>query len=117
MPSIATIAFAHTLLLPRGAEALAAAIAVVVAASILNAQPAPHTLTVTLPVHYWQNWTTLFDSHGAAQLGTGTVAQVGTIVISTAWPASSSHGETLRHKPPKISRRPQTSDTRQAQRQ
>ena len=83
MLSIAAIAFALGLLLPRGPEALGAAIAFVVAASILNAQSALHTVAVILPVHYWQNWTALFDPHGAAHLGTGTVAQIATIVVAT----------------------------------
>ena len=56
MLSIAAIAFALGLLLPRGAEALGAAIAFVVVASILNGQSALHAVAVVLPVHYWQNW-------------------------------------------------------------
>lgn len=83
MLSIAAIAFALGLLLPRGAEALGAAIAFVVAASILNAQSALHTIAVILPVHYWQNWTALFDPRGTANLGTGVVSEIATIVVAT----------------------------------
>lgn len=82
MLSIAAIAFALGLLLPRGAEALGAAIAFVVAASILNGQSTLHSVTVILPVHYWQNWTALFDPHGTARLGVGAVAQVAPIVVA-----------------------------------
>lgn len=83
MLSIAAIAFALGLLLPHGAEALGAAIAFVVAASILNGQQALHALAVILPVHYWQDWAALFDPKGAAHLGAGTVTQLATIVITT----------------------------------
>ncbi|MFL6077113.1 MAG: ABC transporter permease subunit [Mycobacteriales bacterium] len=84
MLSIAAIAFALALLLPRGAEALGAALAFVIAASILNGQPALHAVTVMLPVHYWQNWTHLFDPHGNADLAIGTVSQLATIAVATA---------------------------------
>jgi ABC-2 type transport system permease protein len=84
MLSIAAIAFSLGLLLPRGAEALGAAIAFVVAASVLNAQPALHTIAVILPVHYWQNWTALFDPRGTTHLAVGAVAQIATIVVAIA---------------------------------
>ncbi|GAA3214495.1 ABC transporter permease [Dactylosporangium siamense] len=84
MLSIAAIAFALGLLLPRGAEALGAAVAFVVAASILNAQPALHSVAVILPVHYWQDWTPLFDPQGTARLAAGAMAQVATIAVATA---------------------------------
>ncbi|GAA4498042.1 ABC transporter permease [Actinoallomurus oryzae] len=83
MLSIAAIAFALGVLLPRGTEALGAAIAFVVVAGILNGQSALHAVTVVLPVHYWQNWTHLFDPAGAAHLGAGTAAQIATIVLAT----------------------------------
>ncbi|HEX6932608.1 MAG TPA: ABC transporter permease subunit [Streptosporangiaceae bacterium] len=83
MLSIAALAFALGLLLPRGAEALAVAVAFVVAASILDGQSALHWLTALLPVHYWQSWTHLFDPTGNAQLGAGLAAQVATIVLAT----------------------------------
>jgi len=82
MVSIAAIAFALGILLPRGVEALGAAIAFVVGASILNAQPSLHAVAVILPVHYWQNWTTLFDPPGTAQLGVGVVGQLATIAVA-----------------------------------
>jgi ABC-2 type transport system permease protein len=84
MLSIAAIAFALALLLPRGAEALGAALAFVVAASILNGQSALHAVTVVLPVHYWQDWTHLFDPHGTADLATGIVSQLATITVAAA---------------------------------
>jgi ABC-2 type transport system permease protein len=84
MLSIATLAFALGLLLPRGAEALAIAVAFVVAASIIDGQPALHVVTALLPVHYWQNWTHLFDPAGTASLGTGSVAQLATILLATS---------------------------------
>lgn len=84
MLSIAAITFALALLLPRGAEALGAAIAFVVVASILNGQPALHAVAVVLPVHYWQDWTHLFDPAGTAHLVTGTLAQLATIALATA---------------------------------
>jgi ABC-type transport system involved in multi-copper enzyme maturation permease subunit len=81
MLAIAAIAFTLGLLLPRGAEALAVAIGFVVIATILNGQGALHTVAVILPVHYWQNWVTLFDSPGVARLGVGSTAQVATILL------------------------------------
>ncbi len=83
MLSIAAIAFTLGLLLPRGAEALGAAVAFVILASILNGQSAWHALAVLLPVYYWQNWIHLFDSAGTAQFGTGILSQVATITVAT----------------------------------
>ncbi|MGN5376957.1 hypothetical protein ACQ4WX_02880 [Streptomyces lasalocidi] len=83
MMSIATIAFAMGLLLPRGIEALGAVVAFVIAAGILNGTHALHAVQIVLPVHYWQDWTHLFDPSGTAHLGTGTVAQVATITLAT----------------------------------
>ncbi|MFB7597173.1 ABC transporter permease [Streptomyces sp. NPDC056160] len=83
MLSIATIAFALGLLLPRGVEALGTAVAFVIAASLFNGAHALHTVQVVLPVHYWQDWTHLFDPSGTAHLGTGIVVQVATIVVAT----------------------------------
>jgi ABC-type transport system involved in multi-copper enzyme maturation permease subunit len=83
MLSIAAIAFALGLLLPRGAEALGVTVAFVVVASILNGQSALHPLAVVLPVHYWQNWAHLFDPAGTAHLAIGIVAQIATITLAT----------------------------------
>lgn len=83
MLSIASITFALALLLPRGPEALSAAIAFVVAASILDSQPALHPVAVTLPVYYWQDWTQLFATAGASHLGTGVVCQIAAIALAT----------------------------------
>src|SRR5689334_11235564 len=58
--AMAAIALTLGLLLPRGAEALAASVGFVVVASILNGQSGLHAVTVALPVHYWQNWVGLF---------------------------------------------------------
>jgi ABC-2 type transport system permease protein len=74
--AMAAIALCLGLLLPRGAEALAAAVAFVVVASILNGQSALHAVTVALPVHYWQNWVGLFDPAGASGLGLGAAVQL-----------------------------------------
>jgi ABC-type transport system involved in multi-copper enzyme maturation permease subunit len=84
MLSMAAIAFALGLLLPRGAEAVAAAVAFVVAASILNGQSALHAVAVVLPVHYWQNWVGLFEPDGATGLGTGILVQIATVVLCAA---------------------------------
>lgn len=84
MLSIAAIAFALGLLLPRGAEALGATIAFVVAASILNAQSALRRVVVLLPVHYWQDWTALFTPGGTTTLDTGVLAQLATITVATS---------------------------------
>ncbi|MDQ2728454.1 MAG: ABC transporter permease [Actinomycetota bacterium] len=84
MLSIAAIAFALGLLLPHGAEALGVSVAFVIAASILNAQSHLHALAVILPMHYWQNWTHLFDPTGTAQLGGGVIDQLATIAVATA---------------------------------
>ena len=83
MLSIAAIAFALGMLLPRGAEALGIAVAFVIAASILNGEHALDTVQIVLPVHYWQDWTQLFASSGTAHLGTGIVVQIATIVVAT----------------------------------
>lgn len=82
MLSIAAIAFTLSLILPRGAEALGASIAFVIAASILNAQSHLHLLTALLPVHYWQEWTSLFDAT-SVDLTAGIMAQLVTIVLMT----------------------------------
>lgn len=82
--AMAAIAFTLGLLLPRGAEALGAAIAFVVAASILNGQGALHAVAVVLPVHYWQNWIGLFDPAGATGLGLGVVVQLATVALCAA---------------------------------
>lgn len=96
MLSIAAIAFTLGLLLPRGAEAVAAAIAFVVVASILNGQGSQrghgvlHTVAVALPVHYWQSWAGLLeragspDAAGAPGLGTGVAVQLATVAICAA---------------------------------
>jgi ABC-2 type transport system permease protein len=81
MLAMAAIAFTLGLALPRGAEALAVAIAFVVIASILNGQGALHVIAVVLPVHYWQNWVGLFDSAGATGMGLGAVVQLATIAL------------------------------------
>jgi ABC-type transport system involved in multi-copper enzyme maturation permease subunit len=73
--AMAAIALTLGLLLPRGAEALAASVAFVVVASILNGQSAPHVVSAVLPVHYWQNWVGLFEPAGAARLGLGAAVQ------------------------------------------
>jgi ABC-2 type transport system permease protein len=92
MLSVAAIAFALGVLLPRGAEALAGAVAFVVVASILNGQAAGHrsgllhTIAVALPVHYWQSWPGLFDradAAGAPSLGIGVAVQLATVAVST----------------------------------
>lgn len=82
MLSIAAISFVLGLLLPRGAEALGAAVAFVVAASILNGQSSLHALAVILPVHYWQNWADLFTPAGTARLGTGIAVQIASIALA-----------------------------------
>jgi ABC-type transport system involved in multi-copper enzyme maturation permease subunit len=84
MLAMAAIAFTLGLLLPRGAEALAVAIAFVVIASILNGQGALHAIAVVLPVHYWQNWVGLFDPAGATGMGLGTVVQLVTVALCIA---------------------------------
>jgi ABC-type transport system involved in multi-copper enzyme maturation permease subunit len=84
MLSMAAIAFTLGLLLPRGAEAVAAAVAFVVAASILNGQPALHAVAVVLPVHYWQNWVALFEPDQATSIGTGILVQVATVALCAA---------------------------------
>lgn len=83
MLSIAAIALTLGLLLPRGAEALAISVAFVIVASILNDQPHLHALAIILPVHYWQNWTHLFDPTGIAHLTTGIIDQLVTTAVFT----------------------------------
>jgi ABC-2 type transport system permease protein len=95
MLSIAAVAFALGLLLPRGAEAVAISIGSVVVASILNGQANAgggilHTIAVALPVHYWQSWPRLLERAGSPDaaalpsMATGVVAQVATIAVSVA---------------------------------
>jgi ABC-2 type transport system permease protein len=84
MLAMAAVAFTLGLLLPRGAEALAAAVAFVVVASILNGQSTLHAVTTALPVHYWQNWTGLFDPAGATDLALGVAVQVAWIAACVA---------------------------------
>jgi ABC-type transport system involved in multi-copper enzyme maturation permease subunit len=81
MLSIAAIAFTLGLLLPRGAEALGASVAFIVAASILNGQSALHAVAVALPVHYWQDWVGLFEPGAATGLATGALVQVATVAL------------------------------------
>src|SRR5215469_6976832 len=83
MLAMAAIAFTLGLLLPRGAEAVAAAVAFVVIADILNSQTALHPITVILPEHYWQNWTELFAPATPTPLGTGILVQAATIAVCT----------------------------------
>lgn len=85
--AMAAIALTLGLLLPRGAEALAVAVAFVVVASILNGQAVLHAVAVTLPVHYWQNWVGLFDPAGASGLGLGAAVQAGWIAgcVAACW--------------------------------
>ncbi len=84
MLSVAAIAFTLGLLLPRGAEALAASVAFIVAASILNGQSALRAVAVALPVHYWQNWVGLFEPDAATGLATGSLVQVATVAVCAA---------------------------------
>jgi ABC-type transport system involved in multi-copper enzyme maturation permease subunit len=87
MLSIAAIAFTLGLLLPRGAEAVAAAIAFIVVASILNGQPAAHSIAAALPVHYWQSWPRLLeraDVSATPGLGAGIAVQLATVAIGAA---------------------------------
>jgi ABC-2 type transport system permease protein len=67
---------------PSGADA-AAAVGFVVAASILDGQPALHTLAAALPVHYWQDWTGLFTPGASTNLGTGPIVQTAWIAVCT----------------------------------
>ncbi|MER6121802.1 ABC transporter permease [Streptomyces sp. NPDC001795] len=83
MLSIAAIAFALGLLLPRGIEALGTAVVFVIAASIFNGSHTLHAVQAILPMHYWQNWTQLFDPAGTAHLGTGVAVQIATIILAT----------------------------------
>lgn len=83
MLSIAAIAFALGIALPRGAEALGIAIAFVILASILDGQPHLHGVAVILPTHYWQNWTHLLDGT-RSNLVNGIIDQLATIAVATA---------------------------------
>ncbi|MFB7507551.1 ABC transporter permease [Streptomyces broussonetiae] len=83
MLSIATIAFTLGLLLPRGVEALGAAVAFVIAASLFNGSHTLHPVQLVLPMHYWQDWTHLFDPSGTAHLGTGILVQTATSALAT----------------------------------
>ncbi|MCU7730221.1 ABC transporter permease [Actinoplanes sp. KI2] len=85
--AMAAIALTLGLLLPRGAEALAASVGFVVVASILNGQSGLHALAVALPVHYWQNWVGLFDPAGASGLMLGVAVQAGWIAgcVAACW--------------------------------
>ncbi|MER7989972.1 hypothetical protein ABTY53_30945 [Streptomyces noursei] len=80
MLSIATIAFTLGLLLPRGVEALGTAVAFVIGASLLNGSHTLHPVQVVLPMHYWQDWTPLFDPSGTAHLGIGIGIGIGILV-------------------------------------
>ncbi|WP_433303502.1 ABC transporter permease [Actinoplanes sp. CA-030573] len=82
--AMAAIAFTLGLLLPRGAEALAVAIAFVVVASVLDGRSALHAVAVVLPVHYWQSWVALFDPAGAGDLRAGAGVQAGWIAVCVA---------------------------------
>jgi ABC-type transport system involved in multi-copper enzyme maturation permease subunit len=93
MLSIAANAFMLGLLLPRGAEAVAAAIGFVVVASILNGQATGrggvlHAIAIALPVRYWQSWPPLLERTGSPDaaslpgLGTGIAMQIATIGVS-----------------------------------
>ncbi|MFF5291035.1 ABC transporter permease subunit [Paractinoplanes globisporus] len=84
MLAMAAITLALGLLLLRGAEALAVAIAFVVIASILNGQTALHAVAVLLPVHYWQNWLQLFDPAADADLWPGAATQLIWIALSVS---------------------------------
>jgi ABC-2 type transport system permease protein len=81
MLAIAALAFTLGLLLPRGAEALAAATGFVVVASMINGQGTLHAVAVALPVHYWQYWVGLFDPAGATGMGLGALVQFATITV------------------------------------
>ncbi|MDQ2897669.1 MAG: ABC transporter permease subunit [Actinomycetota bacterium] len=83
MSSIAAIAFALGIILPRGPEALGASVAFVVVASILNAQSSLHSVATLLPVHYWQDWTHLLD-RSPASLRTGAAVQLAWLAAAVA---------------------------------
>ena len=76
MLSIGAISFAFGLMLPRGPEALAASVAFVVVASILNGQSQFDRI---LNVHYWQDWNQLLEGGSPDLLG-GVLAQLGWII-------------------------------------
>lgn len=83
MLSIAAIAFTLGLLLPRGIEALGTAVAFLIAAGLFNGSHTLRAVQEVLPMHYWQDWTHLFDPATTAHLGTGAVVQVATIALAT----------------------------------
>ncbi|PJN31622.1 hypothetical protein CG747_44275 [Streptomyces sp. CB02959] len=58
-------------------------LAVFVAASLLNGSHTLHPVQVVLPMHYWQDWTHLFDPSGTAHLGTGILVQIATSALAT----------------------------------
>jgi ABC-2 type transport system permease protein len=80
MLSIGAITLALGLLLPHGAEALGASLALVIAGSILSAHQ--HNLATYLPMYYWQDWATLFEPAGTAHLGAGIAAQAAAITAA-----------------------------------
>jgi ABC-2 type transport system permease protein len=75
MLCVAAISFAVGLVLLRSAETLAAVVAFVIGFSVLNGVHGLHALVRAVPVHYWQDWTHLFEP-GRAQLGVGAAVQV-----------------------------------------
>jgi len=81
MLAMAALSFTLGLLLPRSAEALAAAIGFVVVASVINGQGTLNSIGVVLPVHYWQYWVALFAPTGATGMALGTGVQFGTIIL------------------------------------
>lgn len=84
MLSIGSIALMLGLLMPRAVEALGVSVAFVVVASILNGQASLHPLNVILPVHYWQDWTTLFAPGTHTNLTIGILDQVATTMLASA---------------------------------
>jgi ABC-2 type transport system permease protein len=95
MLAMAAVAFTLGVVLPRGVEALGAAIAFLVCASILNAQPSGRAVAAILPVHYWQTWMSLFEPTGRAGLVTGAAVQVATIAVGAGVSVA-----VLRHRDP-----------------
>jgi len=82
MLSIAAIAFALGLMLPRGAEALTVAIGFVIVANMLDGANFLADVRKALSVHYWQDWMDLFEPGGPAHLATGVTVQLATIVAA-----------------------------------
>jgi ABC-2 type transport system permease protein len=80
MLSAGTIALALGLMLPRPAEALAGAVAFVVAATALDGQAFMHSWDELLPVHYWPRWTELLLG-GTASLVTGLAVQAAAMLV------------------------------------